>query len=562
MNNKKLLTSFQPLEVDIKSIKENREMNGGKIILRGIMQRADAVNQNGRIYPRSVLEREVENYQKFIRERRALGELDHPTACVPIGTNIFTRDGWKNIDDIAEDEIIATLNLETNVVEWQKITKKIVSEPTISKMVRIQNNKSFDFTMTANHRVLLWDRFGKPFYALASDVHEGKVRDLNHCGMSYRGQWTGDDPQTVTIGDFSIDAMTWAGFLGIYIAEGCCDGTKRGYSISNRVEITQNEGLKADAIRVLLAETPWQWTENTNDSNGVTFKTSNVDLHNVLYPLGNSHQKHVPAYAKRWSSALLTEMLNWMMLGDGVNRKPWTKRAKARGPIIRGVYTTSKQLAKDIEEIFYRIGSGCSVTVQEPKTVAAPDHVTTGRMILAENKQPMFKVEERVANSMSMDKRFLKTDVFDYEGRVYCVEVPNQNWLMKQGDKACWTGNSVVNLQNASHLVTEVRWEGDAVMGVIELLSTPMGKIAQSLVEDGVKLGISSRGVGSTKPHGEYDMVDEDFMLLCFDLVSEPSTSGAFMLKEHRVTDPRSLLSKTDRIDRVLTDILRSKLVG
>ncbi len=198
MNDKKLLTSFQPLELDLKSIKESKELNGGKIVLRGIMQRADAVNQNGRIYPRSILEREVENYQKFIRERRALGELDHPTA-------------------------------------------------------------------------------------------------------------------------------------------------------------------------------------------------------------------------------------------------------------------------------------------------------------------------------------------------------------------------SVVNLQNASHLVTEVHWDQDAVIGTIELLSTPMGKIAQSLVEDGVKLGISSRGVGSTKPHGEYDMVDEDFMLLCFDLVSEPSTSGAFMLREGRVVDPRTYMNKSDRIDRVLTDILRHK---
>lgn len=118
---------------------------------------------------------------------------------------------------------------------------------------------------------------------------------------------------------------------------------------------------------------------------------------------------------------------------------------------------------------------------------------------------------------------------------------------------------SVVNLQNASHLVTEVHWDQDAVMGTIELLSTPMGKIAQSLVEDGVKLGISSRGVGSTKPHGEYDMVDDDFMLLCFDLVSEPSTSGAFMLREGRVVDPRAHMTKSDRIDRILTDILRHK---
>lgn len=115
---------------------------------------------------------------------------------------------------------------------------------------------------------------------------------------------------------------------------------------------------------------------------------------------------------------------------------------------------------------------------------------------------------------------------------------------------------SVVNLQNASHIVTEIRWEGDTVVGSIELLSTPMGKIAQSLIEDGVKLGISSRGVGSTRQQGDYDMVEDDFMLLCFDLVSEPSTSGAFMLKENKVLDSRVHLSKTDRIDRVLTDLL------
>lgn len=118
---------------------------------------------------------------------------------------------------------------------------------------------------------------------------------------------------------------------------------------------------------------------------------------------------------------------------------------------------------------------------------------------------------------------------------------------------------SVVNLQNASHLVTEIRWEGDAVVGAIRLLNTPMGKIAQNLVEDGVKLGISSRGVGSTQQQGDYDMVEDDFMLLCFDLVSEPSTSGAFMLREGRVADARAHMNKTDRIDRVLTDILRYK---
>ena len=117
---------------------------------------------------------------------------------------------------------------------------------------------------------------------------------------------------------------------------------------------------------------------------------------------------------------------------------------------------------------------------------------------------------------------------------------------------------SVINLQNVSHLVTEARWDGDAVIGSIELLDTPMGKIAQSLVESGVKLGISSRGVGTTSQQGDYDLVEDDFMLLCYDLVSEPSTSGAFMLREGRLAnfDAREHFNRADLVDLVLTDIL------
>lgn len=559
-SNLKLLTSYLPLQIDTKTIAENREKNNGHIVLKGIMQRADAVNQNGRIYPRHILEREMENYQKFIRENRALGELDHPNSCVKPGTEIFTKDGWKVIENISENECIATLNLETNIVEWQQITKKIVSEPTKSRMIRIRNEKSFDFEVTENHRVLLWDRFGKPFYALASEIHENKVRDLNHSSVSYRGQWTGEDPGTVAVGDFHIDTMTWAGFLGLYIAEGSCDGTKRGHSVSNRVLIAQNEGANADLIRELLATTPWNWSEYRNTHGGINFATSDAALHDMLFVLGNSFEKHVPRSIMSWSPSLLSEMLNWMMLGDGVNRKPWTQRAKDRGDVIRGVYTTSPQLAKDIEEIFYRIGSGCSVIVQEPKTVNAPDYASTGRVILAENKKPIFKIEERVSKRNALDKRFLKTEDSVYEGRVYCVEVPNGNWLMKQGDKVCWTGNSTINLREASHIVTEAHWEGDEVIGSIRLLNTPNGKIAQQLVEDGVKLGISSRGVGSTTEHGSYDMVGEDFCVIAFDLVSDPSTGGAFMLKENTIHNLNTILNKSDRINRVLTDILRSKI--
>ena len=117
---------------------------------------------------------------------------------------------------------------------------------------------------------------------------------------------------------------------------------------------------------------------------------------------------------------------------------------------------------------------------------------------------------------------------------------------------------SVVELKNASHLIKEARMEGDNVFGVVELLDTPSGKILQSLVESGVTLGISSRGVGSTRQQGSALIVQEDFQLICFDIVSEPSTPGAFINESRQFTrtDLKQTFNKTDRIDRIFNEII------
>tara|TARA_B100000700_G_scaffold196942_1_gene216737 strand:+ start:105 stop:713 length:609 start_codon:yes stop_codon:yes gene_type:complete len=119
--------------------------------------------------------------------------------------------------------------------------------------------------------------------------------------------------------------------------------------------------------------------------------------------------------------------------------------------------------------------------------------------------------------------------------------------------------SSVVELKNVSHIIRDARLEGDNVIGTIELLDTPSGKILQSLVESGITLGISSRGVGSTMSEGNTQIVQEDFQLICFDMVSEPSTPGAFMLKEGKNISQRELdklFTSSDKIDRIFNDIL------
>ena len=112
--------------------------------------------------------------------------------------------------------------------------------------------------------------------------------------------------------------------------------------------------------------------------------------------------------------------------------------------------------------------------------------------------------------------------------------------------------DSVINLKNASHLVTDCWWDGNDVMGKVQILNTPSGQVLQELVKSGVKLGISSRGMGSVHESNAQTIVEDDFQLICFEFVSEPSTTGAFMMREHK--EP-NIFTKADRINRALNDI-------
>ena len=125
--------------------------------------------------------------------------------------------------------------------------------------------------------------------------------------------------------------------------------------------------------------------------------------------------------------------------------------------------------------------------------------------------------------------------------------------------------DSVINLKNSSHLVTKMWWDGDSVMGKIEVLDTPSGKILKELVKSGVKLGISSRGLGSVKQEKGSNIVEDDFQLICFDMVSEPSTPGAFLSPTRGATstsmDPSINVylneTKNNKIDSLIDSILR-----
>tara|TARA_Y100000034_G_scaffold132884_1_gene196935 strand:- start:1241 stop:1852 length:612 start_codon:yes stop_codon:yes gene_type:complete len=157
-----------------------------------------------------------------------------------------------------------------------------------------------------------------------------------------------------------------------------------------------------------------------------------------------------------------------------------------------------------------------------------------------------------------------RSDTRNGNGRVYphqvlMREVENYRKLVKEKralGELDHPDDSVINLRNASHMVTDVWWQDKNVMGKVQVLNTPAGGILRSLVESGVTLGISSRGMGSVSESAGNTVVEDDFQLICFDFVSEPSTPGAFMMKEAKDLSEPNILTKADKINRLLNEVL------
>ena len=117
--------------------------------------------------------------------------------------------------------------------------------------------------------------------------------------------------------------------------------------------------------------------------------------------------------------------------------------------------------------------------------------------------------------------------------------------------------STVINLKNVSHIVTGYNWDGDQLMGKIEILPTPSGDILKELIKNGITVGVSSRGMGSLEQNGSVMEVQDDFELLCWDFVSTPSNPGSFMsvLKEGQQTFTYDYTN----VNKIITEILCSK---
>ena len=160
------------------------------------------------------------------------------------------------------------------------------------------------------------------------------------------------------------------------------------------------------------------------------------------------------------------------------------------------------------------------------------------------------------AESKNQNGRIYPKDVLMREAKKYAGTFVKERRALGELDHP---DSSVVNLNNVSHNVLDMGWSDDDLVGTVEVLSTPSGNILKELFKSGIKLGISSRGMGSVKEvmgEGEQTLeVQPDFELIAFDFVSNPSTHGAFLspVNESKGT---VVTNKFGGIERIITDII------
>lgn len=154
------------------------------------------------------------------------------------------------------------------------------------------------------------------------------------------------------------------------------------------------------------------------------------------------------------------------------------------------------------------------------------------------------------ANAKNQNGRIYPIDILQREAKVYKNSFIAERRAVGELDHP---ESPVVNLKNVCCNVTDLWFDGDDVVGNIEILSTPSGNIVRELIKNNIRLGVSSRGMGSVERISESTVqVNDDFSLICFDIVSNPSTHGAFINEhtEHQIVTPLS------RIDSLVYDFL------
>lgn len=551
-----------------------------EFIVSAVFQKYGIKNANGRIYPENVLRTQVDKYiNERVKTNCAIGALDHPS-CQLADTRILTEKGWKFISDVIVGENILTVTQEKKI-EVKPILR-VINEPYKGKLIHLKG-RFIDIKVTPNHKfpILDRDKNWKGFYT-AQDIINNKIPDQAHCSLFKVGEWQGANDTEFVLPALTEDELSicprqdlkekyskdlhipmeiWMKFMGIYLSEG--NAQFRRTSQRGLVQIHQVKKETTTEIEEMLCEFPLKYTKTTHGKRN-SFNIYDMRLAKYLDKLGNCYTKYVPYEIKKQNKEMLRIFYDWFVMGDGRGRG-----VSAENYYTDDVFSASKQLVMDLNEIQLKIGY-CGSYHEEDRH---KDRIIEGRLIKAENSTNMhFSFRSHLKN-ISLHPKSLKVSEEDYDGRVYCVEVENHTfYTMCNNGKCLWSGNSSsLSGHDVAMNIINLDWQGRTLVGEMKLHLSPgyknygicstSGDLVANMLLDNILIGVSSRGVGSVKNQGGLLIVDNDYEIICWDVVCEPSTPNAYIKStreelgqfiESKNSEKTPLSEKLSRMEKIL----------
>lgn len=368
----------------------------------------------------------------FVRDGKV--ECSHPYWCCSSDTEILTEDGFKLFPELEGSEKVFTLNPDNGEIELITPIRKIGYHYK-GNMVHIKN-RSFDMLVTPEHRIPIMENNG---------IRLIEAKDIRYNSRIPRtGLWIGNSKTHVEIAGREYPAHDFFEFLGYYLAEGCYSPPTK--SNSDRLALFQKrEGIFPIVSCLNRLGIDHTISEGKSCCSISIHKKEYSDLARYL-DLGKSYEKFIPSELKEYSPESLKAFLDAFLYGDGSIRDNADRKHKNPHFSFRSTgkvyYTSSVRLANDICELILKVGKRPSLYQYHKKK---PFQIKGKRY---STKHPVFTIRECNSHPFitkhpsampNNNKPFVN---IDYDGMVYCVELPKNHIIyIKRNGKCSWTGN-------------------------------------------------------------------------------------------------------------------------
>jgi hypothetical protein len=339
--------------------------------------------------------------------------------CYDDETEVLTENGWKFFEDVDDKELVMTKNFETNIIEYQKPSKKIKRWHD-GEMILYENH-NVNFCVTPEHVIPCRKRYGhhgKVFngtHRIAAEYLFDNV--TKHYAVDIRAKWDGDS--NGVFGPLGWSASVFAEFMALYLSEGSCD------RVHSRINIAQE--TQDPVFQKILDNTKLNWIRGSK-----VWRITNETLNEYLKSFGYSNQKSVPTEIKNMGKEEILKFIFAYTRGDG------HIRVRPNGSEEHTIFTISKRMADDFQELALKVGWHAKIRIVKPQdSIIFEDgkgrviHNEGGYCITFKKKKGTYS--EIVKNKLSKIR---------YAGNVYCLTVPNGTLYVRRKLTPSWNGNT------------------------------------------------------------------------------------------------------------------------